>query len=346
MKSTLKALLFLLIGVILLFLIYFKVNQGYQAQCVLDGIAPQDCSLINKLISDIKSTRFIWLVGMISVYMISNISRTWKWQMLLKPLGYTPGFINTLLAIMIGYFTNLGFPRAGEIIRSGILSKYENIPLEKVVGTVVIDRLTDVLCLLGFIIIACVLAWDKWTGMILDLMKKGKQTSGPDYSTLYYLAGITLSVILVLYLMRHTPFISNLKNRLLQAIAGFKTGLTSISKLENKSAFWVQTIGIWVLYYLMIVFGFKAFGPTASLGFTAALLIFILGGMGMVIPTPGGMGSYHYLVMMGLVSYGLAQAEGFSFAMIMFLTIHLFGNIFFGILSFAILPIYNRQKDE
>ncbi len=346
MKSIFKALLFLLIGVGILFLIYYKVNQGYQAQCRLDGIAQSECSLVKKLVLDIRSTQWMWLVMMIGVYMLSNISRTIKWLMLLKPLGYRPRFVNALLAIMIGYFTNLGFPRAGELIRSGLLSKYEDIDIEKVIGTVVIDRLTDVLCLLGFMLLACVLAWDKWTGMLIGLVEKGQDQSSEQSTVLYYLMGVFALGLLLVYLFRKTSFLSKIFERLYVAYKGFKTGLLSVSKLEHAGAFIFHTVFIWVLYYLMVYFGFKAFEPTASLGLIAALLIFILGGMGMVIPTPGGMGSYHYLVMVGLMSYGVTQADGFSFAMIMFLTIHLFGNIFFGLLSFVLLPLYNGKKSR
>ncbi len=344
MKSALKAILFLLIGVGMLFLIYYQVNQGYQAQCKLDGIAAENCSLIKKLISDIKSTKYMWLVLMIAVYMISNVSRTLKWLMLLKPLGYTPKFMNALFAIMIGYFTNLGFPRAGELIRSGILAKYEKIDVEKVVGTVVIDRLTDVFCLLGFMLLACILAWDKWTNMLLDLMDSGEGSEGQGSNIFLYLVAAFVIGIGLIFIFRKSSFFSKIAQRFSKVIQGFKAGLLSVGKLENKWMFIFHTIFIWVMYYLMVYIGFQAFGPTTSLGLIPALLIFILGGMGMVIPTPGGMGSYHYLVMMGLAAYGIGQAEGFSYAMIMFLTIHLFGNISFGLLSFGLLPIYNRES--
>ncbi len=348
MKSVLKALLFLIIGLGILFLIYYQVNKGYQAQCQLDGIPSAQCSLLQKLSMDIRSTRWTWLVLMIAVYMLSNISRTLKWLMLLKPLGYQPKFLNALLAIMIGYFTNLGFPRAGELIRSGILSKYENFDMEKVIGTVVIDRLTDVLCLLGFIFLACILAWDKWTGMLATLMQSAplaKEESGGQHLLLYLML-LGLLGISSIYLLRKSGFLSKIFERLYQAYKGFREGLLSVAHMKKKWTFVFHTVIIWIFYYLMVYFGFKAFDPTAGLGLIPALLIFILGGLGMVIPTPGGMGSYHYLVMMGLASYGISQAEGFSFAMIMFLTIHLFGNIFFGLLSFAVLPLYNNKRPK
>lgn len=341
-KEISKGLLFLSIGLILLFLIYYQVNNGYQAQCVLDGIDKADCNLIGKIISDMRGVKLHWLLVMMGIYVLSNISRTYKWNMLLEPLGHKPRFLNTFGAIMIGYFTNLGFPRAGEFIRSGVITKYEGIDIEKVIGTVIIDRIMDVIMLGVFFLLACVFSWELWMSMITQIGEKSSGENGGSL-ILYGAIGLVMS-LLFLFLFRKTVIMQRIIGRLSTAIKGLTEGLLSVSKMEKKWNFIFHSVMVWIFYYLMVVVGFWAFGPTEHLGLIPALLIFILGGMGMVIPTPGGMGSYHYLVMMGLSFYAINQAEGFSYAMIMFLCIHLFGNILFGLLSLIVLPFYNKKN--
>jgi len=127
-------------------------------------------------------------------------------------------------------------------------------------------------------------------------------------------------------------------------ILGVIEGLKTIRSLKNPTVFVLHSLNIWLMYYLMLYVGFSAFEPTASLGPLAGLIVFTLGSFGIVIPSPGGMGTYHFLVTAGLMLYGVNGADGFSFANILFFTIQIFGNIIFGILAMVMLPFLNRGK--
>ena len=126
-------------------------------------------------------------------------------------------------------------------------------------------------------------------------------------------------------------------------IGGFAEGLRSLQKVENKGILLLHTVTIWLMYFLMTFLCFKSFAPTAHLGPMAGLMIFVFGSLGMIIPTPGGMGSYHALVMAGLALYGIDQNDAFSFTMIIFFTINIFGNVLFGLIALFLLPGYNRR---
>ena len=157
LRNFLKFFIFLGLGLGILFLLYRSQNKGYQAQCALDGIPAEDCNLITKVVTDFANADFMWLLIVILLFMVSNLSRTVRWNMLVKPLGHQPRFVNSFGAIMIGYFANLGIPRVGEVVRAGVLSRYEKIEVEKVIGTVAVDRAVDVLSILLVNVLALIL---------------------------------------------------------------------------------------------------------------------------------------------------------------------------------------------
>ena len=155
-KPFFRFLLFLGIGLTILFFIYNNINSAYLEECALKGIPEESCSLIQKLIDDFASADKFWLLVVLATFMLSNIVRAWRWQMLLKPLGYEVTFANSFLVIMLGYFANLGLPRMGEFVRAGALSRNEGIAFEESMGTIVVDRIMDFICLgimivLGFL---------------------------------------------------------------------------------------------------------------------------------------------------------------------------------------------------
>ncbi len=131
--------------------------------------------------------------------------------------------------------------------------------------------------------------------------------------------------------------------KVFKLVSGLIDGILSIFKLENPILFIIQSISIWALYFTMSYVCMFAFAPTSQLGPVAGLVVFIFGGLGMVFLSPGGMGSYHFLIGESLGFYGVSGADGFSFANIIFMAISIFTNIFFGILSFILLPILNKK---
>ena len=134
-------------GFLILYLLFRNNEAAYLEECALKGIPAEDCSLLQKITDDFKSVKLIWLVVILVIYMLSNFFRALRWNQMLESVGYKPRIINSLGALMIGYFTNMAFPRVGELIKTGAMSKYENIPFETTIGTVVLDRILDVLCL-------------------------------------------------------------------------------------------------------------------------------------------------------------------------------------------------------
>ena len=334
----LKFLGFLSIGSVILYFVFKSQNEAYIADCALKGIPEEECSLTNKLITDFKSASIFWIVMIIISFMLSNLSRALRWQMLVRPLGVEPKLSNAFWTVMLGYFTNLGIPRSGEFVRAGTFAKYENIRADKVMGTIVVDRLMDVIFLLIIIALTIVLAYDTiWSYLQAnfqsDLIIK-----------LFWLGLIAASLGLIVFLalrkrLEKWQFYLKIKH----ILVGFADGLKTIAQLKNPWLFLFHSTAIWALYYLMTLFALKSFAPTADLPLIVGLVVFAFGALGIVIPSPGGMGTYHALVIAALSLYGVSGNDGFSLANIAFFSINIFCNILFGILALVLLPILNRD---
>lgn len=341
-RSLLKMIFFLLFGLTILWFLYRDLNAGYLVECQLKGIPDQECSLIDKVIADFRSTHIVWLIVICFCFFISNISRSLRWQQLLQSLGYETRWGNSFHCVMLGYFANLGLPRLGEVVRAGTLARYESIAFEKVMGTVAVDRIIDLICFGVVFLLSLLLQYDLlWNYLVehADLSFTKVMTSP------FFLGILVVGLVLTgLIWSFRTQLLKNvLIGRICKAAAGFLEGLRSLRKVKNKGLLILHSINIWTMYFLMTYLCFKAFDPTAHLGPLAGLLIFVFGSLGMIIPTPGGMGSYHALVIAGLTLYNIDSNDAFSFAMIIFFTINIFGNILFGIAALILLPGYNRN---
>jgi len=346
LKKILQTIVFLSTGIIILYLVYYKQNQAYQAECALQGIAAEDCSLINKVYEDFLKSDFRILLLVLMLYFLSNISRALRWNMLLKTFGVRPRFINSFMSIMLGYFANLGLPRVGELIRAATLARYEKIKVDKVMGTVIIDRAMDVILIL--IVIAMALAGA--STKLIAFLKENSDLSGKISALmshpLVWVAGTTLLLVTLFLLRSKKVRASVFGQKIYNFIKGMIDGLKSIAELDKPWLFIFHSVFIWVMYYLMLYIGFSAFAPTAHLGLMAGLVVFTMGSIGFVIPSPGGMGTYHFLVIAALLMYGVNGADGFSFANIMFFTINVFANILFGLLALIILPAINTTYKQ
>lgn len=338
MKKTLKSLLqfiiFFGVGFSILFFLYRRNNAAYQEQCRLDGVPLDDCSLLQKIITDFQEADFFWLGMVVVTYLLSNVSRAIRWQTLLKPLGYKISFWTSFHSIMLGYFANLGFPRLGEVLRPGAIARYEGVPLEKAFGTVVTDRILDFLAL--FVVIGISLTSEysvllKWLEENADLSSK---IDGLLNSVILKIGiGAALLGFGLLFFYRKKIMETALFEKVKTIALGFWEGISSIRKVDNLWSVIGHTVFIWMMYFSMTWLCMFAFAPTQEITALQGLMVFVFGALGMVVPAPGGMGSYHAAITAGLIIYGIPEVEGFSFANILFFTIQLFGNVLLGLIA-------------
>ena len=334
-------MLFLSVGITILYLVYQRQEAAYLEECVLKGIPMTDCDLIQKNIDDFKNANFFWIFLVLIAFILSNISRAIRWKMLLKPMGYAPKFSNAFLTIIIGYFANLGLPRIGEVVRGATISKYENIPLEKAMGTIVVDRIVDVLSLLVAFCLVLIFQYDALWSYLSPFFGNGVGMFSNPW-VLGFLGISILGGILVLVYwkkFKQTKFYKKIE----KIGIGFLEGIKTIMKLDKPWLFVFHSVNIWVMYFMMTYLCFFAFAPTAHLGPMAALVVFVFGALGFVIPSPGGLGSFHFLAIEALSIYSIPDGDATSFANILFVSVQLGCNVVLGILSLILLPVLNRN---
>jgi uncharacterized protein (TIRG00374 family) len=343
LKNVLKTLTFLGIGTIILYVVYLKFNSDFQKECVVLGISQEDCNFFDAVVDYMKSANYKWVFIALGFYLVSNISRSLRWRMLLEPLSHKPKFLNAFSTVMVGYLVNLGIPRAGEFVRAGLLSQYEKMEPEKVMGTIVTSRVIDVLCLLITIGLTLLLSFDNFVNYFkeeVDLSERFGLLFSPGFLSILGVIGLLSFFLLWKY--RNRILATIIGQKLKKIVLGFWEGIRSIKDLKEPVWFIFHTIVIWVCYYLMTYLMFFSFGPTADLAPVAGLVVFVFGTLGIVVPSPGGMGTYQYLISEALMLYGVAFTEAFAFSNIMFFTVQSV-NIALGIIGFIFLPIYNRN---
>jgi glycosyltransferase 2 family protein len=253
-----------------------------------------------------------WLAAMAVLSLISHVIRAERWRMLLSPVGFKAKLSSSFLSLMVGYLINLIIPRGGEISRSYNLYKLDKIPVVESFGTVVVERIVDLLCLILVIFISFAFESKKLFAFISTLPLTTNTTSK------FQVVLIVIPLIAICTIGFYWLFKKNAKvNKVVTKIwTSFKHGMLSIFKLERKGLFIFYSIFIWLLYFAMSYTVLQAFPATSSLGFNAVLSLFAIGAIAMAAPLPGGTGSYHVLVPQGLFflyNVPLPDAVAFTF---------------------------------
>jgi len=282
-----------------------------------------------------------WLLMMAALLMVSHIIRAQRWKMLMVPTGHKIKLSSSLLSLLVGYLVNLVIPRGGEVSRCYNLYKLDKSPVEVSFGTVVVERLTDLLCLVLLLIIAFAMESEKLFAFIDTLPIQTSVLPGKFAGLILVgIAGVC-SVLFFLWLAKKNP---RLNAFLKKAFDGFKQGLNAVFKLERKSLYILYSLAIWMIYFLMSYCVILAFEETSHLGLGAVLSLFAIGSIAMAAPLPGGTGSYHALVPAGLVFlYQVPHSEAVAFTFV-FHGWQTFNMMLGGAISLLVTSFLVRKK--
>ncbi|MDF0707167.1 lysylphosphatidylglycerol synthase transmembrane domain-containing protein [Flagellimonas okinawensis] len=286
-----------------------------------------------QIIHYISNASPFWVTISIIIGILSHISRAVRWKYLLEPMGYRPKTVNTIFIVLISYFANLGIPRSGEILRATALTTYEKVPFEKGFGTIVTERVIDLLMLLIIILITLVLQTDFILGF---LEERGVNIIGAIGILFVGIVGLFLGS----YIIRKSksPFFLKLKGFL----NGLQDGVLSVFKMKNKWPFILHTLFIWAAYFGMFWVIKYTVEETIPLSLGELLVAFVAGAFAMST-TNGGIGLYPIAVSAALSIYGISSVSGDAFGWIMWIAQTLM-VVVFGAISFLILPLLNRNR--
>lgn len=325
-KTILQFIIFLSLGI---FLIWFSTKSFTANE-------------INKVKQLVFNAKPVIIVPCILILVLSHYIRAIRWKMLIQPLGKSPRTSNVFLAVLTGFFFNLLFPRLGEVMKCSLLGKYEKIPVDKLIGTMVAERVLDLICLVLVIIIAITTQMDLVGGYANELFDQILSRIDTSPTTLLFLTILLLSLGAIGYLIylkaRHSSFLLKISN----LIKGIAEGLISVRKIENKLMFIVCTLFIWFLYLSSIRVGFYAMLDLVHLGWVPSITILTFGSFAM-IATQGGIGAYQFAVQKTLLLYGVNEVSGLAFGWLLWSvqTVMLFIT---GPISLALLFILNKKS--
>ena len=322
-KKVLQVIFPLLLGIFILVWVYRDFNFQRVGEVMLHGMD------------------YGWIALSLLFGVFANLFRGWRWKLALEPLGEYPKTANCVYAIFISYASNLVIPRVGEVTRCGVLSKYDGISFPKSLGTVVSERMIDTLCV-GLI-----------TGIVLLLQMPVFATFFAETGTNvgryaevltsghFYLIILCVLAILVLafFLIRNIALFAKLKG-ILQNVW---QGVVALKDIKQIPLYIIYTLGIWVCYFLEFYLAFFAFDFSADLGISAGLVMFVVGTLAVIVPTPNGAGPWHFAVMTMMMLYGVGKEDAGIFALLVH-GIQTFLLILLGIYGLSALPFTNKTK--
>lgn len=277
---------------------------------------------MKSLANNLREANYYWLILSIFFATIAFASRARRWQLLINPLGYSPSFWHTFHALMIGYLANIALPRIGEITRCVALGKKEKLPVDKLLGTVIIERTFDLISI--FLLLVIILLTSG--AIINEFLKKSifiplkeKVLSLWYFSWIFWLLLVLLAFIALYLMFRYRKNLRKIRffSKIFDIVKGVISGLKTITNLEKKWEFLLHTLIIWISYALMtwvVVFSLES---TSGISFWNSIIILLIGGLAMSVPVQSGFGAFHYAVSRALVViHGVSLEDGLTYALL------------------------------
>ena len=322
-KKILQVVFPLLLGAFILFWVYRDFNFQRVGEVLTGGMD------------------YRWMALSLVFGVFANLFRGWRWKLALEPLGEYPKTANCVYAIFISYASNLVIPRVGEVTRCGVLSKYDGVSFSQSLGTVVSERMIDTLCVGLITCLVLLLQMPVFATFFAETGTNVGRYAEVLTSGHFYLIILCALAILVLafFLIRNIALFAKLKG-ILQNIW---QGVIALKDIRQIPLYIMYTLGIWVCYFLEFYLAFYAFGFSAHLGITAGLVMFVVGTLAVIVPTPNGAGPWHFAVMTMMMLYGVGKEDAGIFALLVH-GIQTFLLILLGIYGLSALPFTNKLK--
>ncbi len=327
LKSTIKWLLIAAVSLGLMYLVF----KG------------QD---FNKLWADIKAANVYYIALALATALFSHYLRAVRWHILLKQLGYKSTNFKLFNAVIIGYIVNLALPRAGEVARCSTILRTDGVPLDKSVGTVIAERLIDLLMVFVLLLVSLIMLYDIVLPFFYSYIFEPALRILIEKWWLLLILFIVGSIsIWFLFFRKKAETDSQKISKLSGIINNVKSGFAVIFTLPNKLPFIAYTIGIWLCYGLCTYLFFKSFAATAMLDFSVAIAILAGGSLGMAAPVQGGIGAFHFMVQQSLLPFGISAPDGLTYAFINHSSQTMM-IIILGFLAMGVLLLINRKPQK
>jgi uncharacterized membrane protein YbhN (UPF0104 family) len=324
-KQILRFILFLSLGI---FLLWYTTAS----------LSKKDLEKVEELVFQAK---LLYVIPSIAALLLSHYIRALRWKMMMDELDRKPGILNVFLSVLVGYFLNLVFPRLGEVAKCSLLGRYEKMPVDKLIGTIVAERLIDLVCLFIVILLTVFSQINRVGSYATELFDKLITKANESYITVIIVLFASISIGIFIYkLFKKSKWLKSVQS----FFVGIKEGLFSIQKIKRKRLFLTYTFFIWFLYLFSIRIGFYSLTETVDLSWVPSLTILTFGSFAM-IATQGGVGAYQLAVQKTLGLYGINEISGLAFGWLLW-SVQTFILLIVGPISMLLLFIFNRNKES
>ena len=288
-----------------------------------------------------RTVDYTWVIASILLSIVAYVARAYRWNILLEPVGYKLKTSRTTLAVLVGYLANLAFPRLGEITRCGVLKRNDDVAVPSSLGSVVTERIIDVLTLFVLILVSLIIESER---LFTFLSTAYKDLQIPTYiATIIIALAAIVFITLIIFIKRQ----DKLKGKFATLIKDFIAGFLSLKDIKRPMGFLISTVVLWVVYYLMSYIIIFSLPETSHLGLGAGLMLLITGGIALALPVQSGFGTYHGMIAGMLLLYSIDQTTGVFLATLLhtsqILAVALFGSIAL-IISFVIRRRTTRKE--
>ena len=276
--------------------------------------------------------------------LLGNMFRGFRWALLIDSLGKRVRRKNTVYSVIGSYAINMALPRVGELWRCGVISKYEKLSFTKALGTLFVDRIMDTVVVGLLTLCLFVFNIKFFTNFFAENPPAFIAAVSAAISSVWTYIGLAAVVLIVWFVfvkLKHLAIVQKAKSMLGNVWEGFK----SLWKIERKKMFIVQTLAIWVCYFLYFYITFFAFDFTKDLGIRIGLIAFAMSSIGVAVPVQGGIGVWHFMVISTFVAFGVDSTDAGAFAFLVF-AIQTLWVVIVGLFGIAALPVVNRREAE
>ena len=291
-----------------------------------------------------KGVRYEILLFSLIFGLLGNLFRGFRWALLIDSLGKRVKRKNTVFAVFGNYAINMALPRVGELWRCGIIAKYEKQPFSKLLGTLFVDRIMDTAVVGLLTLCLCVFNIKFFTNFFSENPPAFISVMSVILTSVWTYIGFVASLLLVWLVFIK---FKNLKivRKAREIMKNIWDGIKSLWLIEFKKIFFVQTLSIWICYFLYFYITFFAFDFTKDLGVRIALIAFTMSSIGVAVPVQGGIGVWHFMVISTLVAFGVDLNDAGVFAFLVF-AIQTIWVVLVGLFGIAALPVFNKEKAE
>jgi len=298
----------------------------------------------NQISTALAHARYWLILPVFVILILSHLVRAVRWKLLMGSLGYHPRTDNTFFAVMIGYLTNMAVPRLGEILKCTVLARYEKIPADKLVGTIILERIIDTITLLLVFAITFAIQPSLYADLINAFFHSPHDSSKKRISG-FLIAGILVGIVVIailLWMLIKRKTVNDVVGLGKHIIRSVWQGVSAIQHLKKRSLFLMYTIALWTCYFFSTYLGFYALRETQQYGVKETFALLSAGSVGVII-TPGGIGAYALLIKKTMELYGLEEGIALAFGWILWL-VQTFVILLGGIFSFVAIPYFNKVK--